>query len=63
VRTLKITFLSIILVGEVSGLDEWGFSALVQADGYRILINAGAHLQTVPNNARSLQITSSACSK
>jgi len=56
VRSLKITLLSTMLVGEVSGLGEWGFSALIEADGHRILIDSGAHPQTVLNNARALKI-------
>jgi 7,8-dihydropterin-6-yl-methyl-4-(beta-D-ribofuranosyl)aminobenzene 5'-phosphate synthase len=56
VRTLKITLLSTMLVGEVSELGEWGFSALIEADGHRILIDTGAHPQTVLNNARALKI-------
>jgi len=56
VRTLKITLLSTMLVGKVSGLGEWGFSALIEADGHRILIDAGAYPQTVLNNARALKI-------
>jgi len=53
---LKITLLSTMLVGEVSGLGEWGFSALIEADDHRILMDAGAHPQTVLNNARALNI-------
>ena len=45
-----------MLVGEVSGLGEWGFSALIEADDHRILMDTGAHPQTVLNNARALNI-------
>src|SRR5512132_1450641 len=40
IHTLKITVLSTMLVGDTAGLGEWGFSALVEADGHRILLNA-----------------------
>ncbi len=33
IRALKITVLSTMLVGDTVGLGEWGFSALVEADG------------------------------
>jgi hypothetical protein len=39
IRALKITVLSTMLVGETVGLGEWGFSALVEADGHRILLD------------------------
>ena len=45
-----------MLVGETTGLGEWGFSALVEADGHRILLDTGAHPDTVATNARNLKI-------
>jgi len=56
IRTLKITVLSTMLVGETAGLGEWGFSALVEADGHRILLDTGSHPETVLKNARDLNI-------
>src|SRR5215472_4484169 len=56
IRTLKITVLSTMLVGDSAGLGEWGFSALVEADGHRILLDTGAHPETVLLNARDLNI-------
>jgi 7,8-dihydropterin-6-yl-methyl-4-(beta-D-ribofuranosyl)aminobenzene 5'-phosphate synthase len=56
IRTLKITVLSTMLVGEAAGLGEWGFSALVEADGHRILLDTGSHPETVLKNARDLNI-------
>src|SRR5262249_16337157 len=56
IHSLKITVLSTMLVGEVSGLGEWGFSALVEADGHRILLDTGAHPDTVATNARNLKV-------
>ena len=56
IRGLKITVLSTMLVGDTAGLGEWGFSALVEADGHRILMDTGAHPETVLRNARDLGI-------
>src|SRR5438128_3083007 len=56
IGTLKITLLSTMLVGSPTGLGEWGFSALVEADGHRILLDTGAHPDTVLQNARNLKI-------
>ena len=56
IRSLKITVLSTMLVGDIEGLGEWGFSALVEADGHRILMDTGAHPETVLQNARDLKI-------
>jgi 7,8-dihydropterin-6-yl-methyl-4-(beta-D-ribofuranosyl)aminobenzene 5'-phosphate synthase len=56
IHSLKITVLSTMLVGEISGLGEWGFSALVEADGHRILLDTGAHPDTVATNARNLKV-------
>lgn len=56
IRALKITVLSTMLVGDYPGLGEWGFSALVEADGHRILLDTGAHPETVLQNARDLNI-------
>ena len=56
IRALKITVLSTMLVGDIEGLGEWGFSALVEADGHRILVDTGAHPDTVLQNARDLHI-------
>jgi 7,8-dihydropterin-6-yl-methyl-4-(beta-D-ribofuranosyl)aminobenzene 5'-phosphate synthase len=56
IRALKITVLSTMLVGGTTGMGEWGFSALVEADGQRILLDTGAHPDTVLENARELNI-------
>ena len=56
IHTLKITVLSTMLVGDIAGLGEWGFSALVEADGHRILLDTGGHPETVLQNARDLNI-------
>jgi 7,8-dihydropterin-6-yl-methyl-4-(beta-D-ribofuranosyl)aminobenzene 5'-phosphate synthase len=38
------------------GMGEWGFAALVEADGRRILFDTGLHPETVLQNARDLGI-------
>jgi 7,8-dihydropterin-6-yl-methyl-4-(beta-D-ribofuranosyl)aminobenzene 5'-phosphate synthase len=55
VHALKITILSTMLA-DGPELGEWGFSALVEADGHRILFDTGAHTDVVQRNARSLGI-------
>jgi 7,8-dihydropterin-6-yl-methyl-4-(beta-D-ribofuranosyl)aminobenzene 5'-phosphate synthase len=56
IRALKVTVLSTMLVGDAPGLGEWGFSALVEADGHRILLDTGSHPETVLQNARDLNV-------
>lgn len=56
IRALKVTVLSTMLVGELTGIGEWGFSALVEADGNRILLDTGFHQDTVLQNARDLKL-------
>jgi 7,8-dihydropterin-6-yl-methyl-4-(beta-D-ribofuranosyl)aminobenzene 5'-phosphate synthase len=56
VHSLKVTLLSTMLVGDTKGLGEWGFSALIEADGHRVLLDTGAHPDTVLQNARDLKI-------
>jgi 7,8-dihydropterin-6-yl-methyl-4-(beta-D-ribofuranosyl)aminobenzene 5'-phosphate synthase len=54
VAALSITVLSTSLAPVGTG--EWGFSALVEADGQRILFDAGARPGTVLHNAEALGI-------
>ena len=54
VKTLKITVLSTMLADE--GIGEWGFAALVDADGRRILFDTGFRRDTVLKNAEELGI-------
>jgi 7,8-dihydropterin-6-yl-methyl-4-(beta-D-ribofuranosyl)aminobenzene 5'-phosphate synthase len=56
IHEFKITILSTMLVGDPVGIGEWGFAALVDADGHHILVDTGAHPDTVLENARDLQI-------
>jgi 7,8-dihydropterin-6-yl-methyl-4-(beta-D-ribofuranosyl)aminobenzene 5'-phosphate synthase len=54
VASLKITILSTMLADQ--GMGEWGFSALVDVDGRRILFDTGLRPETVLQNARDLGI-------
>jgi 7,8-dihydropterin-6-yl-methyl-4-(beta-D-ribofuranosyl)aminobenzene 5'-phosphate synthase len=56
VHALKVTLLSTMLVGDTTGIGEWGFSALIEADGHKVLLDTGAHANTVLENARDLNI-------
>lgn len=55
VKSLKITVLSTMLTDH-AGVGEWGFAALVEVDGRRILFDTGARPRTVLENARELKI-------
>ncbi len=39
-----------------TGIGEWGFAAMVDVDGHRILFDTGARPDTVLNNARELKV-------
>lgn len=54
VKSLKITVLSTMLAD--AGIGEWGFAALVEVDGRRMLFDTGARPSTVLENARELNI-------
>ena len=57
VRALKVTVLSTMLAGDQGeGIGEWGFAALVEADGQRLLIDTGARPETVLRNAQELSV-------
>jgi 7,8-dihydropterin-6-yl-methyl-4-(beta-D-ribofuranosyl)aminobenzene 5'-phosphate synthase len=53
-QDVKVTVLSTMLAEE--GLGEWGFAALVEVDGYRLLFDTGAREETVLRNAEELKI-------
>lgn len=55
VRNLRITILSTMLADK--GLGEWGFAALVEVDGQRLLFDTGAHEDVVSRNARDLRVS------
>src|SRR5436190_20742848 len=54
VRHLKVTLLSTMLAD--NGIGEWGFAALVEADGRQLLVDTGARPQTVLTNVHDLGI-------
>lgn len=55
VKDVRVTVLSTNLA-EVHGRGEWGWSALVEADGYCLLFDTGNHPDTVLDNARALGV-------
>lgn len=55
VGQLRITILSTMLADE--GIGEWGFGALVEVDGHRLLFDTGAHDDVVARNARELKVS------
>lgn len=54
VKSLKVTILSTMLAER--GLGEWGFAALVEADGHRILFDTGMYSDVVLKNAATLKV-------
>jgi 7,8-dihydropterin-6-yl-methyl-4-(beta-D-ribofuranosyl)aminobenzene 5'-phosphate synthase len=56
VRALKITVLSTMLA-DGDELGEWGFAALVEADGKKILFDTGAKTDVVQKNLRTLDLS------
>jgi len=55
VRALKITVLSTMLA-DGDELGEWGFAALVEVDGRRILFDTGAKSDVVSKNLQTLKL-------
>lgn len=54
-RPVKVTVLSTMLA-DTAGIGEWGFAALVEVDGYRVLFDTGERRETVLRNAEELGI-------
>jgi len=54
ITNLRITILSTMMTQV--GVGEWGFSALVEADGHRILFDTGLRPDTVLLNSQSMKI-------
>ena len=54
VKKLQIRILSTMLAD--TGIGEWGFAAMVEADGRRILFDAGTRPDTVIENAKTLKV-------
>lgn len=55
VQSLKVTILTTMLA-DGRGIGEWGFAALVEADGHRVLFDTGGRPDTIVINARELGI-------
>jgi len=55
VRTLNVVVLSTMLA-DTKGIGEWGFAALVEADGHRLLFDTGTRPETVLQNADELGV-------
>jgi 7,8-dihydropterin-6-yl-methyl-4-(beta-D-ribofuranosyl)aminobenzene 5'-phosphate synthase len=56
VQSAKITILSTMLADSRGGVGEWGFAALIEADGRRLLVDTGARAETVLRNAAELKV-------
>jgi 7,8-dihydropterin-6-yl-methyl-4-(beta-D-ribofuranosyl)aminobenzene 5'-phosphate synthase len=54
IHSARVVVLSTMLADR--GIGEWGFAALVEADGHRILFDTGARPDTVLQNARELKV-------
>ena len=54
-KAVKVTTLSTML-SDLDGFGEWGYAALVEVDGKRILFDTGANPDIVLKNAAALQI-------
>jgi len=56
-RAVKVTVLSTMVAGNRGGgIGEWGFAALLEVDGQRLLIDTGERPETVMRNASELGI-------
>src|SRR5262245_10274468 len=55
VKALKVTVLSTMLADDV-GIGEWGFAALLEADGKMLLIDTGARPGTVLQNVTEMGV-------
>lgn len=54
---VRVTVLSTMLVGNANaGVGEWGFAAVLEVDGRRLLIDTGARAETVLANAAELKV-------
>src|SRR4051812_37518996 len=53
VGSARVWILSTMLA-DMKGVGEWGFSALVEADGRRLLFDTGSRPETVLRNAHDL---------
>lgn len=54
---IEVTIVSTMLVGSPNaGVGEWGFAAVLDVDGRRLLIDTGARAETVLKNAAELKV-------
>src|SRR5215467_12808304 len=54
-RSVRVEVLSTMLTAD-EGVGEWGFSAVVDVDGHRILFDTGGRPETALKNARELHV-------
>lgn len=54
-RSARVTILSTMLT-DTDGIGEWGFAALVESGGYRLLFDTGGRPETVLRNAEELKV-------
>lgn len=55
IRNVEVRILSTMLA-ESAGIGEWGFAAVVEADGRRILFDTGARPETVWKNTQEMKL-------
>lgn len=56
-KDVRVTVLSTMLVGNpAAGVGEWGFAAVLEVDGRRLLVDTGARAETVLKNAAELKV-------
>jgi len=55
VRSVRVQVLSTMLTSD-DGIGEWGFAAVIDVDGHRLLFDTGARPDTVLNNAKELHV-------
>jgi 7,8-dihydropterin-6-yl-methyl-4-(beta-D-ribofuranosyl)aminobenzene 5'-phosphate synthase len=56
-KAVKVTVLSTMLVGNAAaGTGEWGFAAVLEVDGRRLLVDTGARAETVLKNVAELNV-------
>ncbi len=54
IKALEVVIL-LTMLADRAGVGEWGFSALIEAEGHRILFDTGARPETVLRNALELK--------
>ena len=56
-KAVTVTVLSTMLVGNAAaGTGEWGFAAVLEVDGRRLLVDTGARAETVLKNVAELNV-------